>query len=248
VLGFDPGYIPKSGRATTGVGKYWSGSAQTTLWGLEAGLLSVIDIDNHTAFHLDVLQTPASSERQAKDITLLDHYTQAILWSKSVAQALSGYLAVDAYFAKKEFIERILKPSSLQLISRLRIDANLLYLYQGPKRPGKGAPRKEDGKIAVDKPALTRFERSYQDEQIAIYSAIGYCKLLKRNIHLAYTRFLEEEGQLNNYKLFFSTDLHLPAWMIVKYYQARFQPPGGPEEFLIRDAKQFTGWNDSLDQ
>jgi hypothetical protein len=27
------------------------------------------------------------------------------------------------------------------------------------------------------------------------------------------------------------------------YYQARFQPPGSPEEFLIRDAKQFTGLN-----
>lgn len=29
----------------------WSGSAQTALWGLEAGLLSVIDLDYHTAFH-----------------------------------------------------------------------------------------------------------------------------------------------------------------------------------------------------
>lgn len=47
------------------------------------------------------------------------------------------------------------------------------------------------------------------------------------------------EGKVKSYKLFFSTDLHLPAWMIVKYYQARFQ-----QEFLIRDAKQFTGLND----
>src|SRR5215213_5074074 len=92
VLAFDPSYIRKSGRATPGVGQYWSGSAQTTLWGLEAGLLSVIDVDYHTAFHLDVVQTPASSERQDKAITLLDHYAQAILWSKSAAQALSGYL------------------------------------------------------------------------------------------------------------------------------------------------------------
>jgi hypothetical protein len=239
VLAFDPSYIPKSGRATTGVGKYWSGSAQTALWGLEAGLLSVIDVDYHTAFHLDVVQTPASAERQAKDITLLDHYAQAILWSKSTAESLSGYLAVDAYFAKKEFIARILQQSSLQIVSRLRADANLLYLYEGPKREGRGAPRKYDGKIDVHQPDLTRFALSYQDEQISIYSAVVYCKFLKRNIRLAYTRFLDEKGQIKSYKLFFSTDLNLPAWMIVKYYQVRFQ-----QELLIRDAKQFTGLND----
>lgn len=156
-----------------------------------------------------------------------------------MAQALSGYLAVDAYFAKKEFIERILKQSSLQIISRLPSDANLLYLYDGPKRQAKGAPRKYAGKIALDKPDFSRFALSYQDEVIVIYSAVVYCKFLKQAIRLAYTQFLNEEGQVKNYKLFFATDLNLPAWMIVKYYQARFQ-----QEFLIRDAKQFTGFND----
>ena len=37
-------------------------------------------------------------------------------------------------------------------------------------------------------------------------------------------------------KLYFCTDLNLPAWYIVKYYQNRFQI-----EFLYRDANQFTG-------
>jgi len=32
--------------------------------------------------------------------------------------------------------------------------------------------------------------------------------------------------------------------MIVKYYCLRYQPTVGPEEFLIRDAKQFTGLAD----
>lgn len=43
--------------------------------------------------------------------------------------------------------------------------------------------------------------------------------------------------------MYFSTDLNLPAWLIVechpvKYYQLRFQ-----EEFIFRDSKQFTGLN-----
>ncbi len=71
IIAFDLSYISKSGRATAGIGKYWSGAAQTTLWGLEAGLLSVIDVDNHTAFHLDAVQTPAKQERESKGINLI---------------------------------------------------------------------------------------------------------------------------------------------------------------------------------
>lgn len=130
VLAFDPTYIRKSGKATPGTDKYWSGSAQSTLWGLEAGLLSVIYVDYHTAYHLDVVQTPCSAERKDKNISLVDHYAQAILWSKEYGEQLSGYIALDAYFAKSGFINRILEHSSLHIISRLRTDADLRYLYK----------------------------------------------------------------------------------------------------------------------
>jgi hypothetical protein len=239
VLAFDPTYIRKSGKATPGAGKYWSSCAQKSLWGLEAGLLSVIDVDYHTAYHLDVVQTPSLAERQDKAINLMDHYGQAILWSKEHGEALSAYIAVDAYFAKAGFINRILKQSKLHIISRLRADADLRYLYKGPRKKGRGAPRKYDGKIDVDKPDLDHFELAYQDEEIRIYSAVVNCKFLKRNIRLAYTQFLDEKGEVKNYKLFFSTDIDLQAAMIVKYYRGRFQ-----QEFLIRDGKQFTGLND----
>ena len=44
----------------------------------------------------------------------------------------------------------------------------------------------------------------------------------------------------SGYALLFSTDLTLDALAIVKYYKARFQI-----EFVIRDAKQYTGLMDS---
>lgn len=239
VLAFDPTYIRKSGKATAGTGKYWSGSAQRSLWGLEAGLLSVIDVDAHTAYHLDVVQTPSPAERQHKGISLMDHYAQAILWSKEHGENLSGYIALDAYFAKAGFINRILEQSRLQVIWRLRTDADLRYLYKGAHKKGRGAPRKYDGKVAVDNPDLDHFELAYRDEGIRIYSAVVNCKFLKRNIRLAYTQLLDDKGKVKNYKLFFSTDIKLTARMLVKYYRGRFQ-----QEFLIRDAKQFTGLND----
>lgn len=239
MLAFDPTYLGKSGKATPGTGRYWSGFAQKSLWGLEAGLLSVIDVDDHTAYHLDVVQTPSAIEGKEKDISLMDHYAQAVLWSKEQGEQLSSYIALDAYFAKAGFINRMLEQSSLQIISRLRTDADLRYLYKGPRKKGRGAPRKYDGKIDVDNPDIERFELAYQDEEIRIYSAVVNYKFLKRNIRLAYSQFLDKEGEVKNYKLFFSTDIELSTLLVVKYYRGHFQ-----QEFLIRDAKQFTGLNE----
>jgi hypothetical protein len=239
IIAFDLTYLPKSGRATAGIGKYWSGTAQTTRWGLEAGLLSVIDVDNHTAFHLDAIQTPTKAERAAKDINLIEHYGQAILWSAPQLTCLSAYLAVDAYFAKKEFIDRILTGTPLQLISRLRQDANCYYLYQGPKKQGRGAPKKYAGKINWQEPDLTYFSLQYADAHLKLYDGVVYCKFLSRNIRIAFCQYVDENHKVSSYKIYFSTDLQLPAFMIGKYYQLRFQ-----QEFLIRDGKQFTGLKD----
>jgi hypothetical protein len=237
VLAFDLSYLPKSGKATSGVGKYWSGSHQMPMWGLEAGLLSVIDIDHHTAFHLDAIQTPDKAEREAKQIDLADHSTQAILWCCPAIQALSAYIALDGYFAKKEIITRL--QAHLQVISRLRSHANCAYLYQGPPSAGKGAPRKYAGKINWQAPDLSYFTLHYQDQTLRVYDAKVYCRFLKQTIRVAYCQSIKELGKVSQYKIYFSTDLNLPAFMILKYYQARFQ-----QEFLIRDAKQFTGLND----
>jgi hypothetical protein len=239
IIAFDLSYLPKSGKATSGVGKYWSGAAQDTLWGLEVGLLSVIDVDNHTAFHLDAIQTPAKAEREAKGINLLEHYGQAILWSTPQLNRLSAYLAVDAYFAKKEFIDRILSGTNLQIISRLRKDATCYYLYQGPRKQGRGAPKKYAGKVNWQQPDFTCLNLQYADEHLTVYDAVVYCKFLSRNIRIAFCQYLEENRNATAYKIYFCTDLHLPAFMIGKYYQLRFQ-----QEFLIRDGKQFTGLQD----
>ena len=54
-IAFDPSYVSKSGKATAGLGYFWSGVAGKTKWGLELSGIAAIDIDNHTAFHLEAL-------------------------------------------------------------------------------------------------------------------------------------------------------------------------------------------------
>lgn len=219
---FDASFLPKSGHKTPGVGKYWSGSAAKALWGLEVGLLSVVDLAYHTAFHIDIAQTPDKAQRDAEGIDLLDHYSQVILWSTPHLLTLSPYLGVDAYFAKKEFINQIRTRSGLHIISLLRQDANLRYLYNGPKRMGKGAPKRYDGKINFKKPDLTRFTLVSESASQRVYSALVNCVFLKATIRLAYVQYLDASGQVVSYRPYFSTDTDLAADKLVSYYQARF--------------------------
>lgn len=234
LLAFDLTYLPKAGKATYGAGKYWSGSAQQTLWGLEAGLLSVIDLDNRTAFHLEAVATPAKAERESKGIDLADHYSQAILWACPQVRELSAYIALDAYFAKKTIIERLLP--HLHVVCRLRTDADCLYLSQQPPCGKAGRPKKYAGKVDWRCPDPTCFTLIGQQANSRIFGAVVYCKFLKRTVRVALCHVLDQKGGLKSHRIYFCTDLDLPALTIVEYYQARFQ-----QEFLIRDAKQFTG-------
>lgn len=237
---FDLTYLRKAGKATQGLGKYWSSVAQKAIWGLEIGLLSIVDIHHHTAYHLDAIQTPSLAERTSKDINLPDHYAQSIVYNKEHVQALAcHFLVVDAYFAKKDFIDRIIQQTGLDLITRLRSDANCKYCYNGPKRKGRGAPQKYAGKVDWNKPDLNHFTLAYQDNDVKVYQALLYCIFLKRNISVSFCQQLNQEGTVKSYKIYACTDTRLTALLIKQYYQARFQ-----QEFLIRDAKQFAGLQD----
>lgn len=66
-IAIDPSHISKSGKKTPGVGWYWSGVANQARWSLEIGGIGAIDIDNHTAFHLEALQTLNDDDQTLTD-------------------------------------------------------------------------------------------------------------------------------------------------------------------------------------
>lgn len=235
-LAFDPSYLPKSGKHTPHRGKFWSGCLGRAVQGIEIGGLGVVDIDHNTAFSLESIQTPSPAELNAQGKSLVDHYAQIITdrWEKLAV--LSTYLAVDGYFAKKTFIDPVTELTDLHIISKLRRDANLKYLYHGPKRKGRGRPKKYDGKVDLKKIDKRRFKWIYQDQDVIIYEIIVWSVFLKRKIKVAYVQFLKDGEQTDRYGIYFSTDLELGAKRIYQYYKARFQI-----EFLFRDAKQYTG-------
>ena len=236
-VAFDPSFIHKSGKQTPGIGYFWSGCAGRTLRGIEILGLSVIDADTRLSFHLEAVQTPPTNCLQDNGLTLVDWYATAI--RKHIEQILSitKYVVADAYFSKKNFVEQIMG-CSLHLVSKLRDDADLSYLSNKPKTGKRGRPKKYEEKIDVRNLKPEHFKRVESDQNIKAFSGIVYSKSLGRNILL-----IVEEFQIKGkaiYRLLFSTDTEQAPIDVIDIYHTRFQI-----EFGFRDAKQFTGLENS---
>jgi hypothetical protein len=227
---FDPTYLGKAGKHTYGLGYFWSGCAQAVKRGLELSALSIVDVKNHTAFHYHAAQT-VLAEKQ----TLLTFYTHLIVEQAAELLLLSEYLAVDAYFAKYEFIDT-LSQRGLKVITRLRNDAALWYPYVGPKRAGKGRPQQFAGKVDAKNLDHQYFRPCIQEEDWTAYEACLYSKSLKRLLQVVIVQTYQADGGIKSSKLFASTDTTLTGMDLWYYYHLRFQA-----EFLYRDAKQFLG-------
>lgn len=237
IIGFDPSYLPKSGKHTPGLGYFYSGVAGCYKRGLEIGGLSAIDLNQNTAYHLHCEQSPSSRrDKVTSNKSLVDHYAEYVIRQAPSAQELSKILVVDGYFAKKKFLDPVNEQTSFEIICRLRDDADLRYLVNRGKKTGRGRPKKYDGKVDTKSIDKRRIKLGYEDEQMRIYEGVVYSWGLKRKIKIAYCEFLNQAGEISTYKIFFSTSESRAGIEIYQYYRARFQM-----EFNYRDAKQYAG-------
>lgn len=232
-IAIDPSYITKSGKKTPYIGHFWSGCAGATKRGLEITGISAIDID----LHQSLVQTPPSKTLGLASWTLTDWYLFLIEERKDALLEVSGIIVADAYFSKLDFANRLTQ-AEFSLISRLRDDADLRYLYKGERTGARGAPKKYDGKINLKELDLNHFGRFVYKEGIQAFYAIVYSKSLKRNILLVVEQIVSKGKTMQ--RLIFSTELKVNPREVLDYYHARFLI-----EFSFRDAKQATGLNHS---
>lgn len=229
---FDPSYISKSRNKTPGVGYFWSGCAGKAKWGLELCGLAVLDLTRKTAFHLFGFQTIDLQDHE----TLIGFYVRQLLKRKEELSKLSKYMVCDAYFSKATFVQPFVE-AGFEIISRLRDDADLQYIFSGEQHKGKGRKKKYGGKIV-----FSRLDQKYANlisevENERIFSLIAYSKSLKMNSNIVIVYTKNSKGNWSH-KIYFSTDLKQNWDEILAMYRLRFQI-----EFLYRDAKQFTGLN-----
>lgn len=98
----------------------------------------------------------------------------------------------------------------LHLISRLRDDSVLKYIYRGPTTGKKGRPKKFDGRVDPDQLDMNYFCESVSSDELKVYSAIVYSKAFERKINLAVAIFYKNGKEIAR-KLYFSTDLDMTA-------------------------------------
>ncbi len=240
ILAFDPSYMPKSGKKTAHVGRFWSGKDQAVKPGIEIGSIAVVDVKNGTALSLEAVQTPKIAKNETGE-SVVDHYAKVILDKFSVIQSLHiRYVAVDAFFSKRRFIDAITSQSPLEIIGRLRNDANLRYQFNGKQKSGRGRKRKYADKVDVENIDRRKIRFCFEEaEDVDIFSGIVYSVSFQRMIRIVYLQNYDKNGFGTTHAIFFSTDLNLSPEKILQYYRQRYQI-----EFLFRDAKNFAGLED----
>ncbi len=236
--GFDPSYLPKSGKHTPHRDTFWSGCLGKAVKGLEIAGIAVVDVDHNTAYSLEAIQTPDRATLEQRGQSLLDHYGALFTERKDTLESLADYVVADGYFAKKPFVDALRQHTSLHVISKLRKDARLKYLAHNSiegKTKKRGRPKQYDGNINIDELAEQHFTCCYEDQEVCIHQAVVWSVSLKQKVKLAYVVFKDGQGKLTDrYALYFCTDVDLDGYWVYRYYKARFQI-----EFLFRDANRI---------
>jgi hypothetical protein len=233
IIATDCSFAPKSGKGTYGIEYFYNGCAGRTEKGLEISVLAIVDVDTKQGYALSVQQTPPA--KPMPETTRIDDYLEHLQATYPYLPKSAHYVVSDGFYSKIKWVNGVCA-LKLDVICKLRYDADLRYVYTGVQKP-RGRHRKYDGK--VDLTDVSRMTLARQLEpNLFLYDVVVWSLSLKRKVRLAYLLDYRDPKRIGRV-LLFSTDINFGASDILDFYKARFQI-----EFIFRDAKQFTGLTD----
>jgi hypothetical protein len=149
------------------------------------------------------------------------------------------YLVLDGHFGNNNALQMV-RQCDLHLISKLRHDAALHFVYQG-EYAGKGPPRKYGDKINYDQLPKQYLVETNTHKQIEtrIYQAEMLHHEFAQPLNVVTIHKTNLKTGACAHVILFSSDLALSYDKIIDYYRLRFQL-----EFNFRDAKQYWGLED----
>ena len=235
---FDCTFLPKSGTETWGLDQFFSSLAGKPRKGLEVSVLGIVATSSRRAFGIDATQTPSDLPTGEEDeYSRVDFYLEQItdLYDQ-LADLGVTYWVGDGFYAKQKVFDTVTDLGG-DLITRLRSDANLRYLYTGPPKEGPGAPKQYDGKI--DWSDLCELAKRFDEvgrlpdqPDVRVLTAVANSPHFGRDLRVVLLVGPDGKEQV----ILASTDTAQHAEKIVRYYRLRYQI-----ELVIRDAKQHTG-------
>ena len=153
-----------------------------------------------------------------------------------------AYLVMDGHFGNNNALQMVRQATRLHLISKLRYDAALYFVYAGEQK--RFGPRRRYGNKLTYQAIPQQYQvESYQAEQI--HTAIYQATMLHQSFACPLNVVIMVKTNLTTgahaHAVLFSSDLALPYAKLIDYYSLRFQL-----EFNFRDAKQFWGLEDFM--
>lgn len=159
-----------------------------------------------------------------------------------LVQVPVSYLVMDGHFGHNNALQMVLQATPWHLISKLRNDSALYFLYDGPQK--KKGPRKRYGdKINYQAMPDKYLVATTQEDNIQTltYQATLLHKSFAQPLNVVIVVKINLESGARAHVVLFSSDLTLDYAKLVDYYVLRFQL-----EFNFRDAKQFWGLEDFM--
>ncbi len=235
-------FTEKSGRHTYGLDWFYNGKTQRAERGLEWSVVAVVDLGQKTGYALSAQQTaaglgaqePATADETTPPKSRVDCYLGHLAYCTAFFPAGIRYVVADGFYSKYKWVTGVVQ-LGFQSIGRLRSDANLKFLYDGPQKR-RGNRRRYGDKVNLADPSRFTFVETLENG-VSLYTAVVWSVSLKRRIRLAY--LLKEQDGRQSYVVLFSTDIDIDPIHLYRCYAARFQI-----EFIFRDARQFTGLAD----
>lgn len=154
ILAVDCTFNEKSGRGTPDLDWFYNGKTGQVERGLEWSVVAVVDLQQHTAYALSAQQTAAGIPARVKAAAAegkvcgnrVDFYLGHLAYCQSYVPPQVKYVVADSFYSKRKWVDGVVQ-LGWHAVGKLRQDADLKYLYQGPRRPGPGRQPKYDGKV-----------------------------------------------------------------------------------------------------
>ena len=153
-----------------------------------------------------------------------------------------SYLVLDGHFGNNNALQMVLQSTSLHLVSKLRNNAALYFVYDGAQKQF-GKRRCYGAKI--DYQAIpSKYRKAISQEgniQTEIYQATMLHKCFAAPLNVVIIVKTNLVSGARAHVVLFSDDLELDHDKLIDYYRLRFQI-----EFNFRDAKQYWGLEDFM--
>lgn len=149
------------------------------------------------------------------------------------------YLVFDGEFGNNISVQMV-RQLGIHLISKLRYDSALYFLYSGDNKKCKYGSKIDYDNLPEEYLKETKTDKK-KNIKTEIYQMTMLHRLFADRLNIVIIVRTYTKTNSKSHVILFSTDLNLGFEKLIKYYKLRFKI-----EFLFRDAKQHWGLEDFM--